>query len=65
MKFRVALAQTEPRLFDKAANLEKAERYIREAAAMGASLVIFPELYLSGYTLAERKPRLYSLLVER
>ncbi len=54
MKFRVALAQTEPCLFDKAANLEKAERYIREAAAQGATLVMFPELHLTGYTLGDR-----------
>jgi predicted amidohydrolase len=54
MKFRVALAQTEPRLFDKAANLEKAARYIGEAASQGAGVVIFPELYLTGYTLGNR-----------
>ena len=54
MKFRIALAQTEPCLFDKDANLEKAERFIRQAASAGAALVMFPELYLTGYTLGER-----------
>ena len=53
-RFRIALAQLEPRLFDKEANLAKAERYIRQAADQGAAAILFPELYLTGYTLAER-----------
>jgi predicted amidohydrolase len=52
--FRLALAQLEPRLFDKTGNLDKAEKAIRKAAAQDAAVVIFPELYLTGYTLAGR-----------
>ncbi len=52
--FRVALAQLEPRLFDKEFNLTKAEKYINLAANGGASAIIFPELYLTGYSLDKR-----------
>jgi predicted amidohydrolase len=38
---------------DKAANLEKIERHLREAAALGVDMVCFPELALSGYECAE------------
>jgi len=53
-QFRVALAQLEPRLFDKETNLAKAEEYIRRAASGGAAAILFPELYLTGYSLNER-----------
>jgi predicted amidohydrolase len=53
-QFQIALAQCEPRLFDKESNLAKAEEAIRRAAALDASLVLFPELYLTGYSLGER-----------
>lgn len=53
-KFKVALAQTQPALFDKDANLQKASAYIQQAAQAGASVVIFPELFLTGYMLAGR-----------
>jgi len=52
--FRIALAQLEPHLFDKESNLAKAEEAIRQAASRGAGLVLFPELYLTGYSLGER-----------
>ena len=52
--FRIALAQSEPYLFDKESNLAKAEAAIRQAAAQGAGLALFPELYLTGYSLGER-----------
>ena len=48
---RVALVQAEPVMFDKAAGVEKALRYIREAAANGAELIIFPELFIPGYPI--------------
>jgi predicted amidohydrolase len=38
---------------DKAANLKKIERYLREAAALDIDIVCFPELALSGYECAE------------
>jgi predicted amidohydrolase len=53
-QFRIALAQLESHLFDKERNLAKAEEYIRQAAARGAAVVLFPELYLTGYSLGER-----------
>jgi predicted amidohydrolase len=53
-KFRIALAQLQPRLFDKEANLQKAEMAIRSAASEGASVILFPELFLTGYSLGDR-----------
>jgi predicted amidohydrolase len=52
--FRVALAQLEPILFDKAKNLAKAEEAVRQAAGHGAAAVLFPELFLTGYGLGEQ-----------
>lgn len=48
---RVALVQAEPVMFDKAAGVEKALRYIREAAANKAELIVFPELFIPGYPI--------------
>jgi len=53
-QFRVALAQVAPQLFDKEANLAKAEEYIDLAVSGGANAILFPELYLTGYTLGDR-----------
>jgi 5-aminopentanamidase len=53
-QFRIALAQLEPALFDKSKNLAKAEEAIRLAAGHGAAAILFPELFLSGYSLGER-----------
>ena len=47
---RVAAVQMLPALGDPAANLARAERLGREAAAQGARLIIFPECAASGYT---------------
>lgn len=46
---RIGLVQAEPVLFDKQACLEKALGYIDEAAANGAELIVFPELFIPGY----------------
>ena len=46
---RIALVQAEPVLFDKQASLDKAIGYIEEAAANGADLIVFPELFIPGY----------------
>lgn len=54
MTFRIALAQLSPVLFDKQANLAKAEEAIQEAIRQKAEIVVFPELYLSGYRLGGR-----------
>jgi predicted amidohydrolase len=52
--FRIVLAQIEPTLYDKSANLVKAEQAVRRAAHLGAQAIVFPELYLAGYSLGGR-----------
>jgi predicted amidohydrolase len=47
----MAAAQAPARPGDIVANSRTAVGFIREAAEMGASLVVFPELFLSGYDL--------------
>ena len=44
-----AVAQVGSILFDTAATLEKVEHYCREAARLGARIVVFPEALLGGY----------------
>jgi predicted amidohydrolase len=53
-QFRIALAQLEPKLFDKEHNLEKAEQAIRQATEQKAAAILFPELFLTGYGLGKR-----------
>ncbi|MEM0983498.1 MAG: carbon-nitrogen hydrolase family protein [Planctomycetota bacterium] len=48
---RVALAQIGPVLLDRGATLERGVRAIEEAAAGGASLVAFGEVFLPGYPI--------------
>jgi predicted amidohydrolase len=48
---RIALAQLAPALGDLAANGARARAAVAEAEAAGAGLVVFPELFLSGYAL--------------
>ena len=52
--FRIALAQLAPSLFDKERNLAKAEEALSTAASGGAAAILFPELYLTGYSLGAR-----------
>ena len=48
MKFKIALAQT--KYNDSVeANLEKACKFIGEAAAAGASIVVFPEIFIAAF----------------
>src|SRR5215207_7121475 len=47
--FKIALAQLNPTVGDVAGNLEKARAARVEAAALGADLVMLPELFLAGY----------------
>jgi nitrilase len=46
---KVAIVQKAPRFLDKEASLARAEAYIAEAAAGGAELIVFPEVWLAGY----------------
>ncbi|MDX2263848.1 MAG: NAD+ synthase [Hyphomicrobiales bacterium] len=48
-ELRVALAQLNPTVGDLAGNAALARKARAEAAALGADLVVFPELFISGY----------------
>ena len=50
---KVALLQMASCGPDQPANLEKGERFCREARAMGADIALFPEMWSNGYTLPE------------
>ncbi|MGH3516740.1 MAG: nitrilase-related carbon-nitrogen hydrolase [Haloechinothrix sp.] len=50
---RITLAQVDSRLGDVDANLEQAGRVVARAVAESADVVVFPELYLSGYSVGE------------
>src|SRR5688572_1907031 len=51
--FKLALAQLNPVVGDIAGNVAKARAARAEAAAKGADLVVFTELYLTGYPLED------------
>jgi len=53
MNFTIALAQIDPVLGDLARNVDKHLEFIEKARAAGASLVLFPELSLSGYSVRD------------
>ncbi|MGB7621327.1 MAG: nitrilase-related carbon-nitrogen hydrolase [Terriglobia bacterium] len=53
MKFKIALAQINTKLGNLEANTRRHDEIIAQAAGAGASLVIFPELSLSGYLLKD------------
>jgi predicted amidohydrolase len=53
VEVRLALAQLDARLGHVEANAERARAVVADARAGGADLVVFPELYLSGYALGE------------
>ncbi|MEP3246096.1 MAG: NAD+ synthase [Sneathiella sp.] len=46
---RIAMAQANPTLGDIAGNIKLAREFRQEAEADGADLVVYPELFLSGY----------------
>lgn len=48
-KFLVAAAQLSPVYLDKQQTVEKACKYIAEAGKKGARLIVFPEVFISGY----------------
>lgn len=53
MNFKLALAQIDPILGNLSANIEKHVAYCEQAKAAGASLVVFPELSLTGYSVKD------------
>ena len=53
MKLRVALAQINPTLGDLAGNADLIARYVGAAQAEGATLVVFPEMVLTGYPVED------------
>lgn len=74
MNFTIALAQIDSRLGDLQGNVVKHLEVARKAKAMGADLVVFPELSLTGYSIkdmnwdlafnVERPPEVLKELVE-
>jgi nitrilase len=46
---KVAVVQAAPVLFDLEATMEKACRLVREAAGLGAELILFPEAFIPAY----------------
>ena len=46
---RLAVIQAEPALFDREACLRQSLSFIERAAAQGAELIVFPELFIPGY----------------
>ncbi len=50
---RVSVVQAGAVPFDSCASIEKAERYVAEAAAGGSRLVLFPEAFIGGYPKGE------------
>ncbi len=50
---RITLAQVDSRLGDLDANLARASEVIASAAEQAADVVVFPELFLSGYSIGE------------
>ncbi len=53
--FRATLAQTAPELLNVAHNAQRAAEALARAAERGASLVVFPEMHLSGYGLEKER----------
>src|SRR3954469_11504347 len=48
-KLSIAVAQLNATVGDVAGNAEKVRRARKEAAAQGADIVVFPELFIAGY----------------
>ena len=48
-RFKAAVVQASPVVFDRQRTLEKVRVLVREAVRQGAQLVLFPEAFVSGY----------------
>jgi predicted amidohydrolase len=60
-KLMVATTQLTPEMADKKKNMDKALHYIEEASGKGAEIIVFPELYLTGYTCGEKEGLFFEL----
>lgn len=56
MQLTIGLAQINTQLGDVNANLEKHLALVKEARSVGADLILFPELSLTGYVLQDLTP---------
>jgi len=65
MKFRVAIAQINPKLGDLQSNLSLYEEKIRQGVKEKADLLLFPELSLTGYFLRDMVPNVALKLSSR
>ncbi len=52
-RLRVALAQLDPTVGDLTGNAERALAAVRDAAAQDADIVVFPEMFLTGYPIED------------
>lgn len=52
--FKACIVQTTSLPYDKEANLDRALKAMEEAARQGASLILFPEMFLTGYLIRDR-----------
>ena len=52
--FTACIVQTTSLPYDKQGNLDRALRAMEAAAARGASLILFPEMFLTGYLIRDQ-----------
>lgn len=60
--FTACVVQPVPRPYDKAGNLARALAWMEEASAHGASLLVLPEMFLTGYLIKDRLAELTEAL---
>ena len=60
--FTACIAQTVPRPYEKGENLRRALAWMDEAAGHGASLLLLPEMFLTGYLVRDRLAELTEAL---
>ena len=56
--FTACIVQTTSLPYDKQGNLDRALRAMEAAAARGASLILFPEMFLTGYLIRDQLAQL-------